>query len=144
MPTTHRIDATSGIVYLVAIGTTTQEDWIETRSQIVADPQYCPGMSALIDGRRHESLLSIEFITNIAHGPRVRAGPADTPRWAIVVSREVAYGLGRMFSTLAESTNTEVRVFREFDEAERWLKDVGASPGDSSEGGGTPSLGAKE
>jgi hypothetical protein len=42
-------------------------------------------------------------------------------RLAIVVAKEVSYGLGRMFSTLTEHLPLETVVFRDIDEAEVWL-----------------------
>jgi hypothetical protein len=124
MPTTYRIDEKTGIIYLSAIGATTEEKWTEARARVTADPLYRPGMDVLIDGRRHESLLSADFIRRIAGGPMARSGLDDEPRWAIVVSREVAYGLGRMFAMLAEGSHIRVRVFRDIDDAEKWLRDV--------------------
>jgi crotonobetainyl-CoA:carnitine CoA-transferase CaiB-like acyl-CoA transferase len=127
MPTTYRIDDKAEIVYFLAIGTTTEEDWGETRSQISADPLYRPGMSVLVDAREHESLLSTAFIKRTTEDLKARFEPADVPRWAIVVTRRVAYGLGRMFALLAETGDIDVRVFRDIDDAEKWLRDTQVS-----------------
>jgi hypothetical protein len=124
MPTTHRIDEKAGIIYLSATGATTEEEWTEARARVAADPLYRPGMNVLIDGLRHESLLTADFIRRIASGPIAGSGPDDQPRWAIVVSREAAYGLGRMFATLAKESHLLVRVFRDIHDAEEWLRDL--------------------
>lgn len=48
-----------------------------------------------------------------SHGPRGRV--------ALLVARDVAYGMGRMYSVLAESAGIDANVFRSHEEAEAWL-----------------------
>jgi len=45
---------------------------------------------------------------------------------AFVVTKDVSFGLGRMFSTLTEHLPVETGVFRDIDEAEAWLR-IGGS-----------------
>ena len=48
-------------------------------------------------------------------------------RWgafAVVVKRDVMFGLVRIFEVLAEHTLSRFRLFRECDEAESWLASV--------------------
>ena len=49
--------------------------------------------------------------------------PTGHTRVAVVVSNDVGFGMGRMVQMTIEATNAAIsmRVFRTYDEAERWL-----------------------
>jgi hypothetical protein len=57
---------------------------------------------------------------------RESIGPS---RSAIVAPSDRAYGMSRMFEVFAEESSIDVRVFRDFDEAKRWVVE-----GESEEG----------
>ena len=42
-------------------------------------------------------------------------------RRAIVVDKDVVFGLSRMYEALAHDVGTEIKVFRDMDAAHRWL-----------------------
>lgn len=42
---------------------------------------------------------------------------------AIVVSKPLTYGLGRMWQSYAENTGWDTQVFEDLDEAKRWLEE---------------------
>jgi hypothetical protein len=44
------------------------------------------------------------------------------PRVALVISRDVDYGFSRMFEVFREDASTEVRTFRDIDEALLWAR----------------------
>jgi hypothetical protein len=47
----------------------------------------------------------------------------DAAKVAIVAAVDVVYGLFRVFEVYRESKDFAVRVFRDFDEAQRWLQE---------------------
>jgi len=49
--------------------------------------------------------------------------PAPPPRVAFVTGRDVDFGLARMFEVHREHPATEVRVFRDYDEAILWARE---------------------
>lgn len=52
---------------------------------------------------------------------RDRAAVA-THRLALVLSKDLAFGMARMYQMLTESTTKNVGVFRDIDEANVWLQ----------------------
>lgn len=52
---------------------------------------------------------------------RDQAWPNRVTQMAIVAPTEVAFGLARMYQTLADGMKTEVKVFRDVAEARAWL-----------------------
>ena len=53
-----------------------------------------------------------EFARTLANQPK---------RIAIVAPREITYSISRIFKVFRESSTTETQVFRDLDEARRWL-----------------------
>ncbi|MES2178824.1 MAG: hypothetical protein V4550_13265 [Gemmatimonadota bacterium] len=51
---------------------------------------------------------------------------ASASRRALVVSQPVQFGLARMFASYAELAGQQVRVFRDYAEAEAWVSRSGA------------------
>ncbi len=47
-----------------------------------------------------------------------RIGPS---RYAMVVGSDRAYGMSRMFEVFSGETTVDVRAFRDFDEAKKWI-----------------------
>jgi len=42
-------------------------------------------------------------------------------RWALVVDKKLHYGIGRMYSVIAQDYGLDARVFADIDEARAWL-----------------------
>jgi len=119
VPIHHDVDKEAGILRISVEGLTTEEDWTGMLAAIAADPDFRPSMGLLIDVRKHESIASSEVMWKISQ----RAGAdATNARWAIVVSRVVSEGMSFMLSALVEKSGFQVKVFREIDKAEAWLK----------------------
>jgi hypothetical protein len=58
-----------------------------------------------------------------------RQSSTRPPRVAFVTGRDPDFGLARMYEMLSEQPTTEVRVFRDYDEAVAWARsDVQQSP----------------
>jgi len=86
---------------------------------------------ALIDFSRSQRLdISSEGVREAAR-LNVRASKlmARGAAVAIVVSKPLAYGFGRMWEAYADSTGWTTRVFKDLKEAEKWLEGRFAAPG---------------
>jgi len=68
--------------------------------------------------------IEVSDINRIAQTARKYAERREDGRTAMVFSREVGFGLGRMFSTLQEVRGSGVRYrsFRSYEEALSWLE----------------------
>lgn len=66
-----------------------------------------------------EILLST---AEVKEGAEIARSMANQPeRIAIVAPREITYSISRVFKVFRESPTTEMQVFRDLDEARRWL-----------------------
>ena len=115
MPLTFTYDAERNLVLGVASGRVTGDDFGAGEM-----PDYPVGTPELFDVR---AVTEVEVtgadIRRVAE--RERLGPARISRMAIVTGSVVAYGLSRMFQMLADEAEYEIEVFRELDDALKWL-----------------------
>ena len=125
MPSAYVIDRQNGIVAVVASGRITPEEAFACFDTVVADPDFQPGMDVLSDHRELMTVLNPGFVKVFID--RVdRAGEMlRGSRIAFVESGSARYGMARMASLLSESTSTELRAFRDIEEARRWLAEEG-------------------
>ena len=79
---------------------------------------------ALIDFSRSERLDISSEVVREAADLSVTASKLVAPgaAVAIVVSKPLAFGLGRMWEAYAEGTGWTTRVFQNLEEAENWLE----------------------
>ena len=95
-------------------------------------PQWEAAMHALIaanqDGkllvdRRRASAPSKEFVARMASFLERQAEPLKGWRTAVVSGDDAGYGVGRMMQLTMEARRVafRIRVFRTYEEAERWL-----------------------
>jgi len=125
MPAEYQIDRAKGIVFSRAHGVTTAADYTAHGQRLRADPDFRPD---------HRQLWDLSGITksNVAFDELSEMARIDifapTARRAVLARNDVSFGLARMFQMLRETKGeTGIRVFRDRDEAMRWL-DGGADP----------------
>ena len=87
----------------------------------MSDRKYKKGMGRLWDFRDADlSLLNTEVVKEMAqYSLRFPPGINDV-KVAFVTSRNLEYGLSRMFEMLSRA-KTPIHVFRAMDEAEKWM-----------------------
>ena len=118
MPAFFRIDLRNRVVIHELAGVVTDQELSNNQRELRRDPDYDPVFGQLIDAC---------YVTDIAvSSDLVVALAKATPnvpgaKRAIVVASEVAFGMARMFQIIREDAPEEVRVFRDIDEARRWL-----------------------
>ncbi len=121
MPFAYVIDRHNGIVAIVASGRITPEEAFVCFDTVVADPDFQPGMDVLSDHRELMTVLNPGFV-KVFIDKLDRAGELlRGSRVAFVESGSARYGMARMASLLSESTSTELRAFRDIEEARSWL-----------------------
>jgi len=90
---------------------------------LVRDPRYTTGMSGLIDLRDVESLDL--FGDDVRAGAElvIRLGDAFAgSRWSVLATSDPVFGIARQFELMVADSRFEVRAFRDFAAAERWLE----------------------
>ena len=122
MPFTYEIDEERDYLAVSASGKITSREALATYDEIVADPRFHPGMKILSDHRELDTVLPIAFVRAWVSRMEEAGALFKGTRAALVESGTVRYGMARMASILAEPTQIVLRVFRDIDEARRWLE----------------------
>jgi hypothetical protein len=119
MPISWRI--CEGFVRLESEGLVPFEEWRAAVDAALKHPNYRPGMGVLHDWRGlREPPEAADIRARADYGAQL-----GRIRWAVVVSSEVGYGMGRMAEILTGDPLIELRVFRDIGEAEAWIKGGG-------------------
>jgi hypothetical protein len=122
MPISYEIDEARGLVHTTASGTLTDSDILQLKARLVADPRWRSTMRELSDVRAIDKLeVTAEGVQSMMLRDQSDAAALASYRLAIVVSKEVAYGMARMYQILTERTVPHVGVFRDMEEARSWL-----------------------
>lgn len=122
MAITYRIDPQERVVYLTVTGDSPFAEWEETLRRVLADPAYVRGFDFLTDRREQHDVPGPEFPRQVLRFLMEHLPEMGHYRWAAVSPRETTFLTLKMFSVLAEEADIRVEVFRDYDEAQRWLK----------------------
>jgi len=118
MPYDYHIDAARRVVFTRFHGVVTDDDLAEHVNRLRNDPTFDPSFSQLTDGNGATKV----DVTSDAIRRLVESNPfSKNAKRAGVASRDVAFGLLRMYELLADSRCGEFRVFRDVNEARAWL-----------------------
>ena len=124
MPIETRIDTETGLRTHVLIGSVSQEEVEDALGEVYSRPDFLPDADTLCDLREANlGQLSHTVIKSIADYVAKNRGAKSGARTAVVVGRDLGFGLARMYEQmLMASTDLRVRVFRDTDEAMAWLE----------------------
>lgn len=119
----RHIDPDSGRITLTASGPTRFEDLKVALKGVTEAPDFRPGADIIWDFRNVESeALTADQLREMV---AFVAGIADVRginyKVAIVVERNVDFGLARMYEVFADELPCELRVFRDLEEAVDWM-----------------------
>ena len=127
MPSDYAIDPDQRLVRVTGTGALTDADLLEQRVRLREDPAFDPGCSFLVDLRAVTDVgLSAQVVARLARDPISAPGV----RRAIVLPlaepgaaepHPLAFGLGRVFQSIAALRGEDVEVFTDIAIAEQWL-----------------------
>jgi hypothetical protein len=124
MPVTGRIDKTTGVLICTVTGATSVEDLLAAGDEYIQDPDFRPGMDALWDVRGAEmtggTLEQLRRFGSTISQRVVQRGVGY--RVAIVSAGDVSFGIGRQWEAIADQLPFDIMVFRDVEEAWRWLR----------------------
>ena len=115
----------NGLVYITGASQATPQDWRAALNAILADPRHRPGMGLLQDHRATTRAPNTAEIQGAAAFLRSRSERLGIARWALVVEKDVSYGMGRIAGVVFARTSIVSRVFRDIAEAEAWVRGSG-------------------
>ena len=87
--------------------------------EVTSDPAYQPGSQVLVDDLESNFNPSMQDAQDLVG---IFASFTDRiSQFAIVVRKDVHFGLGRMVEVYCESQGVNLRIFREVEDAAEWL-----------------------
>lgn len=119
MRVAREIDSESRVVILTVSGKLTDQGLVGLYDEVRQADGVTPDFALLIDLRQadgHE--VTTGAVASLAQRPLLLSGES---RRAVVVPSEFGFGMARMYELLREARGGGFRVFRDFDEARRWL-----------------------
>ena len=127
MPITYSVDPQSGRMLTRADGVLTFHDLnahldVEQRNRDLHRAE-------LIDARGATTDISTAQVRRLVQRAADMLRNVDLGPTAIVTTNDVAYGMARMYSILAEGVGANAEVFRDMASANAWLQQFNA-PGD--------------
>ena len=112
-----------GLVRIESSDETTVDEWRGAVDSIPAHVEYRRGMGVLHDFRKLRVAMPIPGMEERVNYLVAHAADFGPTRWAVVVARDVDFGMGRMAQVLLQSGRLiEIRVFRDPGEAEEWAR----------------------
>ena len=121
MPHTYSIDLEHGIIRQHLWGVITVRDLRELASAMWADPHYRKKLHILADLREAQVNIRYEEMLEYTH---FLSGNSDIGRQAIVVGRQLEFGMARMYQQLTEHnvSRADLKVFFDMQAAEEWIR----------------------
>ena len=120
---TH-IDPDTGLRRHEVQGKFTLVDIRQTLEAIYSHPDFRPDANVLWDLRDGTPDMSADDVRQLADFVAQNWGPGGKSKAAFVVSSDYQFGMSRMYEMLLKSqSRNALMVFRDIDDAERWLAD---------------------
>lgn len=120
-----KVDAQRGFVRIVLVGEQSLEEIKQAFSSLLEHPDYRPGMNRLWDIREASvSSLTADQLRDIERHARALEPTPEHLRVAVLVSRDVDFGVIRMLESLANEkapVTVDSCVCRDLAEAEEWV-----------------------
>lgn len=119
----RKINQPDGPVILTASGAITGKEIIQAIKDLVNDPDFKPNINSIWDFRAVTTrLIDSQEITDLITFIRtIQEKRGRDYRVAILVSRDMDYGLARMFEAHSQSLPFQVRIFEDLEQAKSWI-----------------------
>lgn len=132
MPITYEIDTTRGLVRTRCTGQVFLPEVLAHFDQLQKEPLRPALLDVLLDLRGLETAPKGDQLRTVAD--RIgRVGLQSFGRCAILVDRDLLFGVARMFEAFANTQFQEVSIHRQPGDAEAWLNRARA--GNAGQGG---------
>jgi hypothetical protein len=122
MPVTYRLDTSAEVVLATAHGIVTDDEFLAYATRMVNDPLIDPAVDQLLDLRDvDDAAVMTDTIRRVAEIFRGFDPIPARSKLAIVASKDLLFGMARMYEVYRDRDEASIRVFRDIDEARRWL-----------------------
>lgn len=127
MPLRFRIDDEAGLVITTAEGRVSAEDLLAHARELALTPNR-PHRELVDFSDRVEITVPTEAVRQMAAFLANEDVNIPDSRLALVAKTDAVFGMMRVFQAHREHSNVAIRVFRDRDEALRWLTEEAAEP----------------
>ncbi len=124
MPITYDLDSDACSILTRCAGTITYDEVVGHFRELVAVPGLPAKLDVLLDLREMESLPESGQMRGVATEIEQLRARVELDAFAIVTDRDALYGMVRMFQVFAEGFVSELKVFRDYEAASRWLAEI--------------------
>ncbi|MFT6557145.1 hypothetical protein [Sneathiella sp.] len=118
MSAEYRIDLSNGIIFSKGEGVLTTQEIRTHNKRLREDPDFDPNYNQLIEIRVTQFAIPEEDVKKIAAQEDIFSGQSKR---AFVAETDYAFGMCRMLQIYSDSSGAHSEVFRDMDEARRWL-----------------------
>ena len=119
METQLQVDGASRVVVVTVVGVLGDAELQSLGDQLEKNPEVAPDFALLIDLRQADGkTVTSAGVRSLA--TRAMVFSAASKR-AVVVPSDLGFGMARMYEMLREGRGGGMRVFRDYDEARRWV-----------------------
>ena len=124
MGISRHINETNGLITFAPEGRLQIEEIREALRDAMSDPLFRSGADVLWDLRQVDPIAPTaqEVRDLVAHVGGLQPERGRGYKVAVVASRDLDFGIARMYGMYADSLPFEVQVFRSMSEAGRWLQ----------------------
>ncbi|NLX25887.1 MAG: hypothetical protein GXY61_08015 [Lentisphaerae bacterium] len=123
MPAYYTVDTDLKVVFVIHLGNVDDKEALAENEKLGSDPLITPELSYFVDLREAKSeMRTTAMLHRLAEQAKQWRGDSSSgSRVAILVARDISFGLARMFEVYTDVDENNFRVFREIHEAADWL-----------------------
>lgn len=129
MPVVYDLNPESGLIHTRCVGELQFEEVLRHFEELENDPSLPARLDVLLDLDEAESVPETEELQAVVGRMAALESKVKWGACAIVATRDVLFGMSRMFQVLSEGRFVTSRVFRDRQEAEAWLASVRSAIG---------------
>lgn len=121
---TYVCDREAGLIRTRCTGNVLFEEVIGHFRELESDPSIPARLDVLLDLTEMQSLPDRTKLRMVAGAVSGLKKKLEWGAWAIVATNDALYGMIRVFEVFSEDNVERSAVFRDLDEAERWLASI--------------------
>lgn len=123
MPVTYRIDGRANLIRTVGSGDVTPDEVHAHFTELAHAWPPLTKLDVLLDLSGCTSIPDLSQLRDVVSLIKILGGDGRFGTCAVVASRELLYGVMRVFEFLADESFAAIRVFRNEAEAVEWLRE---------------------
>lgn len=124
MPVIYELDRTTAQIRTCCVGQVTVTDITAHFQELLGEGELPNQIDTLLDLREMQGVPEANELQSVTTQMALLKQRLGLGAIAIVAEEDILFGMIRMFTVFVESHFTAISVFRDIDEAERWLSDI--------------------